>query len=600
MDDLTRLNILLRETKPDITLLKETIRGCFDSEKVTLRECQVDYLASAVKYRRVFGSVGVGHGKTIISILLSVVTRSHRTLLMIPSNLVGQLTRIDIPQFEEWFNIKLDWCSIQDKSQHQRRELMDTHRLTIFPYSYLSTEDTTDLLNLSNADLIVCDECHYLKNFGNAKIDRFLSYIDEHPDVSLCFMSGTIIKKSLMDYHHLIGRCLKHLSPLPHDRQLMIDLEELISYKNYKKVDSSKFLCKLEPPLKAGYGEYLVYVDQARAFMQKLFDSSPATVRTENQSVDCSIMINVILVTPNPTITQHLTTLREAWETPHGDLIEDYLQMAQIATQISSGFYYRLYWAEGTPDWVLEHHQKRMELVNAIRRWVRYRHRPKYDTLGLVEKALERGDPIVRGLRVEYEAWLNSKVEDEIQERSEETFWLSSYKIEEAKEWALKKKKGIIWYKWDACGEALALAIPNSVYCPAKADIELLKQSKILICGFSHAEGKNLQHLSDNLLFDIPNSGALMEQLIGRTHRQGQEADCVNVDILVANPEDKEILKAVYRQSKNLHTIDKKQKFILADWGENSYEYKTSLGFNDSSSDDFWLQSETGGNDRRE
>jgi hypothetical protein len=306
--------------------------------------------------------------------------------------------------------------------------------------------------------------------------------------------------------------------------------------------------------------------------------------------VDCSILINVLSIEPDPLITEHLITLSESWETPHGDLIEDYLQMSQITTQLSSGFYYRLYWAEGTPDWVLNHHQKRMELVRAVRSWVRYRHRPKYDTLGLVEKALERQDPVVHGLVNKYEDWKES-IEGEIQPRNEETFWLSNYKLEEAKEWALQKKEGIIWYKWDACGEALASAIPNSIYCPAKADIELLKQKKILICSFAHAEGKNLQHLSNNLLFDIPNSGALMEQLIGRTHRQGQEADCVNVDILVANPEDKELLKAVYRQSKNLHTIDKKQKFILADWGENSYEYKNSLGF-DSGFDDFWLQSE--------
>jgi hypothetical protein len=589
MDDLTRLKILLEAPKPSTKNIEEGIASCFNSKHITLRPCQVEYLAGLVQYRRVFGSIGVGHGKTLISILASVVTRSYRALLFVPSNLVGQLTKIDIPQFEKWFHIKLDWCSLQDKSQHQRRNLMNKHRVTIFPYSILSTEDTTDLLELSNADLIICDECHYLKNFGNAKITRFLDYIDKYTDCSLCFMSGTIIRKSIMDYHHLITRGLKHLSPLPHDNQLALDIDELISYKNFKKVDSSKFLCKLAPQLKAGYGEYLVNVEKAREFMTHLFDCSPATVRTENQSVDCSLFINPIEMKKDPAITEHLKKLGEEWETPDGDLLEDYLSLTNASKQISSGFYYRLYWKEDTEDWQIDHHKKRVLLVNTIKKWIRYRHRIKLDTLGLVEKALERGDPEVHSLQQVYKDWKDS-IKGIVQERSRESIWLSDYKIREAKKWALENKKGIIWYEWDAVGLELAQAIPNSVHCPAEADIELLRQNKILICSFAHAEGKNLQHLSKNLLLDIPSSGALMEQLIGRTHRQGQEADCVEVDILVANPEDKELLKTVYRQSKNLNTIDKKQKFILADWGD-AYEYKTSVGFIDATndSDSVWV-----------
>jgi len=45
----------------------------------------------------------------------------------------------------------------------------------------------------------------------------------------------------------------------------------------------------------------------------------------------------------------------------------------------------------------------------------------------------------------------------------------------------------------------------------------------------AHGTGKNLQKWSENLLTYFPSNGSILEQLIGRTHRPGQEADEVNV-----------------------------------------------------------------------
>jgi hypothetical protein len=49
----------------------------------------------------------------------------------------------------------------------------------------------------------------------------------------------------------------------------------------------------------------------------------------------------------------------------------------------------------------------------------------------------------------------------------------------------------------------------------------------------ANAEGRNLQRFNRNLIVSAPPTGALWEQLIGRTHRPGQESDEVRADVFV-------------------------------------------------------------------
>src|ERR1019366_1894577 len=46
-------------------------------------------------------------------------------------------------------------------------------------------------------------------------------------------------------------------------------------------------------------------------------------------------------------------------------------------------------------------------------------------------------------------------------------------------------------------------------------------------------KGRNLQHFSRSFIVSCPPNAAILEQLLGRTHRDGQEADCVTADVLL-------------------------------------------------------------------
>ena len=589
MDDLVRLQYLVSgKGRPDLSLIRQKISSIFDTDLVKLRVSQLEGLASVAKFRRAFCSMGVGEGKTYVSFLAPIVARSHRALLMLPSNLIEKTIKLAIPEIEKNFNLKLDWCCLSGMSQTSRRNMMNKHRITIFPYSFLSVEDTEELLELSKADMIISDECHSLKDYGSAKTKRFMKYIEKYPDCDLVFMSATSVQTTILDYHHLITHCLKHLSPLPHDRNLAYEMQEVIAHDQYKKVAISKFFCNLAPKLKMSYGENLVNVELCRNFMRELFASSPATVLTENQSVSCSIFIDVIEMQMPDKLASVIKEIQETWCTPSGDELEDYLSVHNLLTQISSGFYYRLFWEPGTPEWVINNWRKRNEFVSAVRKFIKQRHRTRLDTPGLVERALEKDISTVSRVQPEYSAWKKSFViGQELTERTRERIWESLYKIDEAVKWAKKFKHGIIWYKWDEVGLKLKEFIPYATYCPAGVDVFELNKSGILICSLAHAEGQNLQHHNRCLIFDIPESGADMEQLIGREHRQGQKEDCVFVDILVANVIDKANLKKVYLQSKYLHQTNQQQKFIIADWSTD--EYVKSKPNGDDSPDIFEL-----------
>lgn len=564
MSDIQRLHTLL-DFECDFTETYDEIKSLFNSETFQLKDAQVKALAPIAHYRRGFFSAGVGHGKTLISLLAPLVARSKRAILLVPSDLVDQLTKVEIPKYEKEFNINLDWCSIAGLGQHKRREALNKKRITIMPYSLLSTVDTITLLEESKVDMIVADECQYLKVEKSPRTKRLMKFIDEFKPAFVC-MSGTVIKRNLKDYWHLISRCLGQLSPLPFDYHSLAEMQEVIDPYNDYPATLSQFFARLDPTLKITPSSDIVSVDKSRKFMKRLFDSSPGTIRTENQSVECSLQVNIIETELDEVTKKALETLEKTWTTPFGDEIEDALQFSAIHSQLLSGFYYRLYWPEDIEEWVIEEFNKINELKKEIRYFLK-RYKKGLDTPGLVFKALEARDKSVTQLFPFYD-----KVENwDLPDRNRDTITLSKYRIDDARKWADTHKEGIIWYKWDATGPLLAKAIPEATFCPAGTDIENLQKDGLLICSFAHTEGKNMQQQNRNLLFNFPLNAADFEQLMGRTHRQGQEADCVFYDIIVGSQKEKHYLKNVMKQAQFLNDTDKDQKLILADWAQPDY-----------------------------
>jgi hypothetical protein len=80
----------------------------------------------------------------------------------------------------------------------------------------------------------------------------------------------------------------------------------------------------------------------------------------------------------------------------------------------------------------------------------------------------------------------------------------------------------------------------------------------------AHGVGRNLQMFSSNLVVSCPSAGADWEQLLGRTHRQGQQADEVTYEYfdtfdheVKTAVKDAEYIKGILGQDQRLLYCDK-------------------------------------------
>jgi len=519
---------------------RAAVREAFPGKTINLRDVQCDAILSLLEVGTLFGPIGVGHGKTLITLLAGKVLGSERNMILVPPEVANQLVKRDIPMAMREFQLEMNYCSLYRMSKQERSNVdFSNYDCIIFPYSLLSVVDTYDLLERICPDLVCADECHMLRNSDSARTKRLMSYLAKSPEVPFVCLSGTITKRSIFDYRHLIKRCLGEGSPLPDSYATLSDWNSFLGVRQYE--EESQRLTKAEVnsfrPMRDWYmNNYGGRVEHSRESYREVFSArlrtTPGVVQTSNQSVDASLRINnswgLDWKVPNA-VAEAILDAEASWTTPNGDELEDAMHLAALKAQLCSGFYYKLEWPEGTPDWVLEQHEKHNTFKSAMRKWLKRGVRKGCDTPMLVYNALGRRDSYVAPLQEEYDLWKEA-ILGEVPDRLQSAVWLDGWKIRMAESW-LDENDGIVWYLWDVMGKALAQAIPGAQYCPAGCDITSFDAPKVIASINAHHVGKNLQHHYKQLVLEVPRSGSVWEQLLGRTHRQGQLEDTVYVDV---------------------------------------------------------------------
>lgn len=191
-------------------------------------------------------------------------------------------------------------------------------------------------------------------------------------------------------------------------------------------------------------------------------------------------------------------------------------------------------------------HSRKLDTEKQVREWVRTLERGKAQN--------ENGEDAVDLL----EAW--TAVSKQF-EPNTVPVWIDSGVLSFAAEWA-RKEGGIVWVEHVCVGERLEQDYGIPYYAKKGLDgrgrfidEHPLGEGGLVASIKSNSEGRNLQKWSKNLVLGWPPNGKQSEQLLGRTHRDGQEADEVYVDVVMTCAEHAEAMEQAVRDAHYVKSV---------------------------------------------
>jgi hypothetical protein len=514
-----------------IELLSDDLRA--PGGKMKLWPQQAQALRDCYNVQGLFAPIAVGRGKALVSVLAPVVMEAKRPLLIVPASLRDQTLRKVIPEM--------------------RRHWRLHPHLRVIGYSEISLAHRKDLLWELNPDLLILDEAHYLKNANAARTKRVKRYLLENPTTRVLCLSGTMSRKSLRDYWQLMLWALgEENAPLPCRWREMSDWADAIDLdvEATKRVQAGALATLCEP------GEELRH-----GFRRRIVET-PGVVATSEEELGVSLRILPFRCQVPRHVLGMLERLRTDWVAPNGDEIVEAIDLYRVARELALGFWYK--WNPAPPaDWLVARkawktwcrdtlRNNRRELDSELQVWNECHRKAEAGELG--------GDH-------PYYDWLRLKDTFDI---NTEAVWEDEFAIKAAALWLNDQENGggICWVEHIAFGERLA-EYSGLPYFGAgeKASREILDvEGPIIASIVAHSEGKNLQRWSRNLVVSPPSSGKRWEQMLGRTHREGQQAD--EVEVFCATFVDEHLIsfrKAMDEAKYIQDTIGARQKLMYAD-----------------------------------
>lgn len=554
----------------DVAGLPETRLDLKPEKPQTLRPIQARALKDAFEREGLLAPIGVGHGKFLISVLLVTLIEAKRAaaghdagrwLLLVPANLLSQ-TKIELAKARRHWRVP---------------GLYPSGQLRVESYNTLSSVKQSKFLDEYCPTDIVLDEGHKLKSLGAARTKRFKRYFTEHSSTHLYCLSGTITRKTIRDYWHIVHLALPHFAPLPRSytstESWAAALDDMPDNDQRKAPGALLYLCDpaevdaIHPgwssaPEDVRLGYYGETEEKQRQLLklvrngyQRRLVETPGVVGTEDGSLGTSLVITErVPPPPPPEVIEAFRKLRATWQTPNGDEIDGGISLWRHACELASGFYYRwdpvapAAWLNARQAWnrfvryVLAHNRQRLD--SPLQVW----HAVENDELS---KAFGDGKVLQNDWRAVRESFKPNPLDD----------WTSTWLVEDVIRWFDEQKDedgkrvdGIAWVHENAVGRKIEQLSGGRIRYfggGAQASTDILEHRGPVVASIAaHGTGKNLQRFARNLVVHPPSGGDTWEQLLGRTHRPGQEADEVRVDVYLHALE----LRAAFQSACRLST----------------------------------------------
>ena len=518
-----------------------------------------------------FLPLDVGEGKTLTSLLTPVVIAAaaqaagrvgaQRPLLLLPANLIQKTARERDALAEHW---------------------RIPRHIRLMSYQMLGLVQSALELEQYQPDLIIADEVQKLKNRDAAVTRRVERYMERHPETAFVGMTGTIMRKSIRDFAHVLRWCLKDGAPVPlKDAELdewALCLDERIE-NEFQRVDPGALLRFASPAEVAAYGEQ---VAARRGFRRRLretpgivasADTGTEVVRADGTPV--RLEIRALKYDVSPVTDGHFGKLRDDGVTPDGWVLWEAAETWRVAKELALGFHYVQVDQARYSDWqqkvrtsaedsfargattgwgalatMSKGYREQFDIFletarpperwrDAKRNWfaavreVLSRSRT-WDSPEHIAQACDAGK--LPGVAPILETW--RAIKDTFVSQSV-AVWHDDSALRAAAAW-MRKGPGIVWTEHRVFAEALS-ELTGAVYYGAKGfsdDGRFVDDGDadgcVIVSVDANREGRNLQYKWHRNLITSPAEGAdLWQQLLGRTHRPGQTAPVVTADVFL-------------------------------------------------------------------
>lgn len=615
----------------------------------------------------VFAPIPVGGGKAASTYLVAKhgwARGRQKILLIVPSELVGKSLTKDVPFARRVIGLTTPVHNLAAPPAKRLAMCRSGWRgIYVYPMSLMSRPSAEEELGLLAPDLVIVDEAHALRYPRAATVKRFVRLMHTTKAQFAAF-SGTMARRSLMDYWHLILLALGENCPLPRQKAEVDFWASCIDSvgREWEVENQEENQSSLEPlrewtiervrrsqvravdvggpltPNSQGYRRAFKIrrdtcpgvVASSETALGASLRVLPAPVPTpaSNEAVDAMIARLEDEITgaepwvPSATFRDYspylkLRALMWAIErrntTPNGDVVAYKIHNHRWFTEMTAGFYNELVWptvsalaqSRGIPEVeaydllerAKDQWREQRAYAKELRLFLDSEHVQGLDTDMLVGGGCARRDVRLPTSLVSQWHVARDMCFEGMPTRVSNVVRVCDYKIRAALEWAqaLPEDQGaLVWVEnievglWAA--EVFRAALGDRFeHCPAgethnKRIQEPSIARKIVVASIKgHHRGKDLPHFARSYLLQCPRSASIMEQLIGRTHRVGQEADEVEVWTCFSNPFDHQNFNALLFDAVFLAQAEGPQKIMQADYAEQPRlypaEYLSQRGF---------------------
>jgi hypothetical protein len=538
--------------------LKVKYIGCVTE----LRPVQAWALFEMSQAGGLLGSIGVGHGKTLLDILAPLALGLRLGLLLVPANTRNQiLTEYELYR-EHWH---VPSIVIHGKGYSENAPTPTGSILHVMSYDSLSRANATDFINQLNPDGLIFDEFQRIRDLKSVRTDRVLRRFIQVPASRCAAWTGSPTDKGVCDYSHISAFALKYGSPLPLKPNIAEEWGGAIDpVKRNEEPAAPGALMKL-----CGRGESI------RAGYKRRLTETLGVVTTESSATNAKLKFIERSPGPLPAeLTEHLAKLRNEWVYPDGDIINEAFDRYRCGLELAAGFWYKRIFPRNEPlDLREEWFEKRTEWNSAVRSQLKDRE-PFMDSPALCQQAAMRawGDiPRDGGPEWRHPAWPAWRdIADQVKP-AQETVRVNDYLARDAATWA-HEHRGIVWYQSTAFGLWVAELGQLPLHAGGPKAAERIAQEQgdrsIVASIGSHGTGRNgLQKLfCEQYITQPPSTGDEWEQLLGRLARLGQQAKIITTWVCRHTPEiATSVEQAVSRARYAEETFGSRQK-MLTGW----------------------------------